>query len=120
MRFKQSLQIVTSIIAICAHSKIAVCNPIAFDPTSAPMIALPPMPLQAPMFMGPQYDPFMGMHGPAQFYLGQQFGPMPSDTNRRSHSGGKNSQKSTDESDDIDEQKALGDLPVSFVSVLEL
>lgn len=113
----------TVIILICIHLKAKVsANPIAFDPTAAPLIAYQPMPIQPPMIMSPHYDPYATMQAPAQFIFTSPFGPLPFDSTRRSLPGlfkasdkSSNKQKPQDATDN-EEQKALGDLPVSFVS----
>lgn len=71
-------------------------------------------PLQAPML----YSPYSQMQMPGQFMFGSPLMPMPfAETNRRSIPGMHRAEKSRgSRKEPMDEQKALGDLPVSFVS----
>lgn len=100
------------------------CNPLVYDPTIAPMIAVPPMPLPSPMLFTPQFDPYHSIQtSPQQYFLPPQFNPSSFDNHRRSNPGGqirknvKHSKRPKLDENDI-EQKALGDLPISFVSVI--
>lgn len=80
---------------------------------------MPSIPMSAPMLMNSRYDPYAmsAMQTPAQYMLSPPFGLMPSfENNRRS-----NSRKERDRAGpESDEQKDLGDLPVSFVSSSEV
>lgn len=123
MKIKPSIHLISAIILAYIHTRVPVlCNPIAFDPSTTPLMALGPMPLQAPMMMGPQYDPYGAMASNQYMYAQPQFLPMPPfETHRRSNSGlnrsgGRGNSKPPQEM--TDEQKALADLPVSFVSKL--
>lgn len=115
-RMRIVIHLISTIVLVWHHSSCLVSsNPIPYESQNlAPLIAIPSMPMPASMMMGPQYDPYMtSMQTPAQYLIRPPFGPMPDyDTNRRSNSGREKSR-----GPETDEQKALGDLPVSFVSV---
>lgn len=109
----------------------ALCNPLgAFSPAALPMIAIPQM---HPMMMGPQMDPYASMQH--QYFMAPppMYGPMlsPFDANRRSLNGlvggaraaeksSSNNNKNNNDNNESDEQKALGDIPLSFVSMSKL
>lgn len=116
MRIKLIIHLISAIVLVWHHSSGSVsANPIPYEQNLTPLIAIPPMPIPASMLMGPQYDPYItAMQTPAQYLMSPPFGPMsPSsyDTNRRTNSG-----REKNRGPETDEQKALGDLPVSFVS----
>lgn len=118
--FKQP---VLEVAMLIIYLSSITCNPLGFDPTSAPsMIALPPMPLSPPMVFGPQFNPYHHMQSvPHQYYLPPPFGSSPFNNYRRSIAASsfkpieKKSYKLGQDENDL-EQKAIGDLPVSLVS----
>lgn len=93
-------------------------NPLLFNPTQwggGSMVAMP-------MMIGPQFDSYA--HIPAPGLMLSPFGPMPYETDRRSNPvTARNNEKGTknksqdSNSHDHDDQKAMDDLPVSFVSI---
>lgn len=114
MRIKIVIHLISAIVLVWYHSRSLVSsNPIPYEQTLAPLIAIPPMPVPGPMLMSPQYDPYMtAMQTPAQYLMSPSYGTMPPfDTNRRTNPG-----RERNKAPETDEQKALGDLPVSFVS----
>lgn len=125
MEYHLFTYLLLSIFLIWAHTQEDVlCNPINFGTTSPPLVPIAPLPIPAPMLIGPQYeDPYSSLSQPTQFFLAPPFGPMAFDTNRRSLPPGlfKQSNKSSGKSSNSDpieseERKALEDLPLSFVS----
>lgn len=125
MKIPPSTHLILAIVLVWSQSEAISCNPLVFpDPTTTPMLAMPPMPmpLPAPMLMTSQFNPYASMHAP-QYILAPQYGQMPFDSHRRSLPGlfkpsEKHSNKKPSDSNDADEKKALGELPVSFVSTL--
>lgn len=100
-------------------SSLVNCNPLMFNPTpwaSGPMFAMP-------MMMGPQFDPYSSMAIP-QFMMAPNspYGSSPFETDRRSNpvsqrsNANGNKGKHSNSNSQNDDQKALDDLPVSFVS----
>lgn len=121
MKSKQGLHLLSAIIIVVFNSIVPIlCSPIPYEPTLAPLMGVPPMPIPAPMMMGPQFDLFASMQAPTQYILAPPFGQIPMDSNRRSIAGifkptDKSSNKPSNEPSE--DQKAMGDLPVSFVSI---
>lgn len=124
IRLKRILLITVTSTLISLNSFL-LANPIAYDPTAAPMISYPPMPLQAPMLMAPQFDPYASMQmphymfNPQHHYMPMQV-PFDASPDRRSNFNGRlsNNQKGNSDqgSDMSDEQKALAGVPSSLVS----
>lgn len=130
MKIRSSVNLLISAILVAyINSRLTVilCNPLAvYDPALAPLIALPPLSLQSPLLMS--NDPFAASIPQGQYILAppSSFGApymAPFDffgTTRRSVPGiNEKSNKHIDPME-REEQKALGDLPVSFVSNLQV
>lgn len=115
-----SFYLLCAIALISNQDKTLVtCNPLMYEPTLAPLLGISPLPLQAPMMMNPQFDPYAAMSQP-QFMFAPPFGPVPFSSNRQSKSSEKNPSRQAADFDDRDEKKEMADSPLSFVSSLTI
>lgn len=118
------IHLLFTIFLIWIHTQeYVLCNPINFGTTSPPLVPIAPLPIPAPMLIGPQYeDPYSSLSQPTQFFLASPFGPMAFNTDRRSlpprlfKQSNKSSGKALNDPIESEERKALEDLPLSFVS----
>lgn len=124
-----------SLLWIQARIQPISTNPIQFNPSPISLIAIPPPrpvhPLAStngPLMFGPQFDAGYSplAHGQYLYASPAAFnGAMPLDASRRSLVGsalfgGRSSDKASNNKspEDSDEQKALSDIPLSFVSII--
>lgn len=122
-KIQLGIMIAGAISLICLDfGSPVVCNPILFNPapwSGGSMFAMP-------MMVGQQFDPYTSVPMP-QFLLASPYSALPYESaDRRSnvatsrgHGSGPTSH-SKSPTTETDDQKALDDLPVSFVSSYDL
>lgn len=107
-----------SYLYILTSSQQALCNPLAFNPMFAYSPAFQPAPIQNPIMITPQYDPYVAMQ--SQYMMAQPMNLWPYDASRRSLPGmfGKMNENKAGPQNELetDEQRALDGLPPSLVS----